>query len=414
VFLGSKFETYLLDPTAHPNLGDHLLELSQECVLVRQQLHAAERAMRYKHRQKAVEKEGGLLQVGEAYLRRRDWSQAVYGTPGPITAEDMKTIAQSIILSGWISIDVVRALGYRDRKKQTGELLLRQITTALPIAAITRSHSRYKYLVDSVNWSLEFVNSALHPQELTRTQAAAKMEVVIEETAQALAEDAACWKEMSDAEFDDEEFMKVHCNRQAEVVNDPRKSKVLQRYPSLRDALDLLLTRFGEEAAQSRRRDDKTHTIGVSCRKLRELLHNEFSIDVSHASIFRMYSTARVTDARKVRDGGRYGILDVTTTQVKNNQFVTPHVRGRWCAAKNRNLKELATDLTRRGIKAVYASLDNLARTPVVIDAASHMYARNRGHTKKGDGHDNYDHTTVVGPRMLMEVTGACQLCTYS
>ena len=167
------------------------------------------------------------------------------------------------------------------------------------------------------------------------------------------------------------------------------------------------LERFGEQAAQSRRRDDKTHTIGVSCRKVRELLHKEFSIDLSHITVWRRYTPSRSTDSRPVRDGGRYSLLEVSTFQVNNDQFVTPHPRGRWCAANNRNLKEWLTDLHLKGHNVWYVSWDGLARTPLVVDAYSHMCSRkNRGITNKGDGHKNYDHNQAVMKKLLMEVTG--------
>ena len=50
--------------------------------------------------------------------------------------------------------------------------------------------------------------------------------------------------------------------------------------------------------------------------------------------------------------------------------------------------------------------MDNMARIPLVVDAASHVFARNRRHTLHGDSRNFYDHNIAVANKLLMEVTG--------
>ena len=127
---------------------------------------------------------------------------------------------------------------------------------------------------------------------------------------------------------------------------------------------------------------------------------------MSEATIWGMFRTSRTTCVRTVRAGGRYNLIDSSATVVKNSQFVSSHVRGHWCASRIRVAMELAADLHNQGHKVAWWAIDNMARIPLIVDATSQVYARNRGHTMRGDGRKFYDHHIAVGTKMLMEVTG--------
>ena len=80
----------------------------------------------------------------------------------------------------------------------------------------------------------------------------------------------------------------------------------------------------------------------------------------------------RSTDDRRVVNGGRYGLIDASTSNMKNSQFVSAHVRGHWCAARNRHFMEFLADHARDGKKVGWFACDNMSRIPLVVDAWSH------------------------------------------
>ena len=115
-------------------------------------------------------------------------------------------------------------------------------------------------------------------------------------------------------------------------------------------------------------------------------------------------SRSRLIDCRSVREGGRYSLLDTSTTKVRNSQLVTPHVRGPWCASKVQDCHEnLNYWQDRRGFKCMFFAIDDMSRFPVIIDALSHLYARNRGHTLTGDDSDWYGHNHAEGAKVLFQ-----------
>ena len=56
--------------------------------------------------------------------------------------------------------------------------------------------------------------------------------------------------------------------------------------------------------------------------------------------------------------------------------------------------------------KCLFLAVDNMSKLPCVIDATSHLFARNRGHTLVADNRNQYDHNIVVGQKLLVETTG--------
>ena len=201
-----------------------------------------------------------------------------------------------------------------------------------------------------------------------------------------------------------QEFLEEHCVVSTRITEG--LPPTLQKYPDLLDHIKAILSTHGAAAAQGRRRDDKAYIIGVSLAKIRDILKSEYDEEVSEATIWRMFRTSRTTCVRTVRAGGRYNLIDSSTTVVKNSQFVSDHVRGHWCASRIRVAMELAADLHSQGHKVAWWAIDNMARIPLIVDATSQVYARNRGHTMRGDGRNFYDHHIAVGRKMLMEVTG--------
>ena len=67
---------------------------------------------------------------------------------------------------------------------------------------------------------------------------------------------------------------------------------------------------------------------------------------------------------------------------------------------------EFLADRARDGKKVGWFACDNMSRIPLVVDACSHVFARNHRHTRTSDDRDFYDHNLAVGRRLLIEVSG--------
>ena len=405
-YLAARMEEYVEDPVSNPGIVERMLIVQAECKKEQKRLINLSAQQRYREQERNRTKECGSVDAGARFLESPSWDNIDVKSIGPITREHLLQIANDVLTSGWISMASVRAMGYSDAKKShRADILQRQILSCLPLLVLTRPRSRHKYLVDGVHLPGPFVASVLAGDE----HKPASMETVVDATKKTLQKEAATWNAHAAEEYNELAWLDPSSAAvQHPEVHQPNEttSTVLKDNPGLVGQMHTILERFGTKAADARRRDDKSYTIGISCRKMREYLHSMYDLTIGHVTAWRMYQPARVTDTRSVHDGGRHGVMDVSTTKVKNNQFVTPHVRGIWCAAKARNWKERITDFHLRGWLVAYYSLDNLARTPCIVDAASQMYARNRGHVLKGDERDWYDHNNAVAKKLLLEVTG--------
>lgn len=188
--------------------------------------------------------------------------------------------------------------------------------------------------------------------------------------------------------------------------------KKLKQYPQLIEHVKEILKQHGEQCADPQRRNDKTFTMGIGTRRMREFLHNTYGEDLGHTTVWRLYKPTRMTDNRSLMEGGRHNLIDASTSRVRNSQLVKPHARGAWCAANIRSVNELAVDLSLRPrpIRMTLFAMDDLARFPLVVDAGSHLYARNRGYTLTGDYRNFYDHNQAVSRKLLMQTTGIVEV----
>lgn len=87
---------------------------------------------------------------------------------------------------------------------------------------------------------------------------------------------------------------------------------------------------------------------------------------------------------------------------------VTDHVRGRWCTVRNRHAMEFLVDLSIRygWAKAAWFAADGMARTPLIVDATSHLFGSRDRCTLHGDDRNNYDPNIVLGSKLLMDNSG--------
>ena len=222
--------------------------------------------------------------------------------------------------------------------------MLDQVLSAVPIFAIRQNKSRYVTIFDAIRTPHVLVLSAIHG-ERTHSESLAIEEK--EKEVAALNNDVDFFEKLIGEEFIEEiYFDKVEDDVKQVPVQST--SKLLTKFPDILDHIKEILKMHGVDATEKKRRDDKTHTIAVGTRRIREMLHSEHNEDVSRMSIWRFFKCARVTDRRSVRDGGRHSFLDASTTTVRNSQFVNPHVRGQWCAAQVRDLHEAFSERSHR------------------------------------------------------------------
>ena len=95
--------------------------------------------------------------------------------------------------------------------------------------------------------------------------------------------------------------------------------------------------------------------------------------------------------------------------QVRNSQFVGEHVRGKHLTTRNRDAMELMVDICITYDNpniAAWFSVDGMSRTPLIVDATSHLIGSCKGTTLEGDDRNAYDHSVVLGSRLLMDNTG--------
>lgn len=187
------------------------------------------------------------------------------------------------------------------------------------------------------------------------------------------------------------------------------KSKKLEQFPTVVDLIADILWEHGDTRAQSRRRDEDAHTVGLGVRRISELLWTEYEIDVSPSTVWRYGTSKR---QRTVRHGGRYGYLKTQKVGVRNSQLHKPHCRGNYLAANVRGMKEFLTSCHNKKMKVCFAGIDDMSQTPVLADAIDHRssHASHRGCTLDGDTHNNYDHTFGFfdneGRSMKVKTTG--------
>lgn len=337
----------------------------------------------------------GELRTGTAF--KTEWSKVSFSSPGPITAEDMKYLASSIVTSGCISFEVVKQLGYEPRgiRHKSYAHIHTQLINTLPIILVHKPRSRHYLLLDGNEIPLPTLIEAMSGgSPLSGAKAQAKIKANIELGKASLDAEIDFWTEMNATEF--VEMVEVQeCADRLEQPNACSSKKLLE-YPEMLEHIKTILAEHGEHYAQERRRTDKNHTVGIGTRRVQEMLHEQYGEDVGHVTVWRFYKCARKSDHRSIRDGGRYGMLETSTTKVRNNQFCTPHPRGRWCSSQVRDSHELLSDLTRVGNNeyvCAFFAVDDLARFPQVIDACSHMFARkNAGTTLVNDSRNWFDH----------------------
>ena len=90
--------------------------------------------------------------------------------------------------------------------------------------------------------------------------------------------------------------------------------------------------------------------------------------------------------------------IDMMKSAVKNSEFTQRHVRGEYCARQNRLLMEFSVLASKKGYHAVTISGDDKSSTPLIIDATSHLFNRNRRMHLRGQERDYYDHSWSSGP----------------
>lgn len=199
------------------------------------------------------------------------------------------------------------------------------------------------------------------------------------------------------------------------VVKKESVSSLLKIHPNLLELITEILKNHGEQYAQSRRRDDKAHTCGVSVFTISRFLLRDYGIDVSPCTIWRYFRTTRKNDVRELRCGGRYGYIETAKVSVKNSQLHNPHIRGDYLASQVRWVKELITFLQSQGINSGFACVDDATKFHCVVDATVHhlMHAIHRGHTLLGDEHNNLDHNFTVAFKgeTLKFQTGGVAMC---
>ena len=199
------------------------------------------------------------------------------------------------------------------------------------------------------------------------------------------------------------------------VVKKQSVSSLLKIYPNLLELITEILANHGEQYAQSRRWDEKAHTIGVSVYTISSILFRDNQIDVSPCTIWRYFHTTRKNDVRELRCGGRYGYIEAVKVSVKNSQLHNPHIRGDYIASQVRWVKELVTFLQSQGINSGFACVDDASKFHCVVDATVHhlMHAIHRGHTLLGDEHNNLDHNFTVAFKgeTLKFQTGGVAMC---
>ena len=333
--------------------------------------------------------------------------------PGPITGSDLEYIGQQLQSVGWLNIlPVLKDLGYCAQKtgsSSSWDFALRQILSAMPALTLRLGQSRHVYLMDAIEVPEPVLYSLMDAGSSSTishaNHSSSKMMKKLES------------KCKSDFEADEVFWGQIAADPHIEYVSqlppsERTVSKKVLQYPDIITHIKSILAVHGSEAAHSRRRDDRAHTIGVGCRRVRELLFNTFQEKCGHTTIWRFYNVARSTDVRPIRDGGRYNLIDASTTKVRNSQFVKPHARGPWCVSKIRYVEDLSVDLSLRPCPIILRifAVDNLAKLPTIMDAASHIFARKRGYVLTGDDRDNYDHNHPVGKKLLVETTGIVEL----
>jgi hypothetical protein len=408
-------ETYHKSPAAYTgNLGDFLVSATSVIKTERQRLTTCSTEQRKKQRKKRLASEASdpnedpqdlKLEWGEGAASGMSWGDLYAGlreSIGLINATDMESIANSIKTCGWMKIDAVKDMGY-DGKQQ--KALVAQILQYLPVMSHAKYQSRHVYLLDYVNPPAAILSGILNGDlpKIGGDQAYSNeiheernAEVMLEVTA-----DSELWNACILDEFADEHM-------RFEETKWGSKFTTLNKYPDLIKHIKTILKDHGQEVAQGRRRDDKAHVVGLGVRAIRRLLHANYDVEVSHCTVWRSYRPTRSNDQRSVREGGRYGMIDVSLASVRNSQFVKEHKRGYYVAHRNKMWKEMSTDLAIRGFKVGSFHIDDMAKVPLVIDACSHMWARaaSRGCTMAGDGFNMYDHNNPVGSKLLMETTG--------
>ena len=168
----------------------------------------------------------------------------------------------------------------------------------------------------------------------------------------------------------------------------------LKEHPNLASLITKVLMDHGEEYADRLREDEKAHVVGIGCRKIAEILGQDYNIRISASTVQRFYLPVRITDHRRVRDGGRYGFIETIKTTVRNSALCNPKPRGHYCAAKVRWVKELATWAQTTGkLNVTLLHIDDKAKVAVGRDGCHFLQkASHRGCTLPGDFHNNRDH----------------------
>ena len=294
--------------------------------------------------------------------------------------------------------------------------MVAQVAEAFPVIVASRYRSPHTYIFDAIDVAEDMLVHVLAGTVNEKKKKDTAREKATLEVSQRLQEEAEILAKLDqEVEFCDE-------NMAYEKAKWEQKSKfkTLLKHPNLIEDIKRILQLHGKEAAHSRRRDNEAKVIGLGTRKIAAYLAEppyETTGDdgepLGHCTVWRAYKPSRPDDERSVRDGGRHGLLEVSLTSVRNSQFVKEHARGHWLCGRNRNYKEMPSDMKRRQRKVGSFHVDNLARLPLIIDACSHMHARSasRGCTLSGDGMDMFDHNQAVGRNVLMETTGVVH-CT--
>ena len=308
--LVQRIEEYAANPVANAGIESGIGVVLKAVEDEVERLRNAEKSLRNKHNKKI--KDGSDV-VGDILLgsgMKLSWSDINLNSIGDIIEDDMEYFANTIYQHGWLSFDVVKGQCYppRGKKNKTHGHLLDQLLSNLTVFAIRRNHSRHVILFDGVKTPDALVLDAFTGKSLAlSSEGKAQLDRLVAEgqelEEQTLRDDAEFWERLSNEEFIesiDLERIETNVKQAASTAI----SSVIKKYPDILAHVTEILREHGAEAAEKKRKDDKTHTIAVGTRRVREMLHSQYDEDVSHVTIRRFFKCARVTDRRSLMEGG--------------------------------------------------------------------------------------------------------------